>query len=373
MRIYVQYAQGDEMKKDQKQQSQAANLNSGANSDFPIPVTLEMIRKDILTLFFQQARTIGLMTDEKTARSIFNLSSESDVCDCGMFNPEMTYSEYGLTYDCVQDTEFAKAIEFMYQYGCFGIALNGREQLGSGGIYTWISAILFDMNRSMVINEWEESHGSLADIAKAAKRCFEVAELANARFILEGQEPFHYLHEEKDATEHDSLTIHQMALLSGMEEMSVRAATNIKRVNPLVTYSMEGRTRVSREEAKKWLKSKNLYVNIAYQLVGNKIDLTKLKFSSAIDLLESVQLDISTRDDLDTKNVELAKHLVSELKAQTIQGKQLNSEDTNQLANLLKLDSELLNLRIKEAIANEALSTIQSDLNKHLTQSTKSN
>lgn len=349
-------------------------------SDFPVPFTLQEVREDILTLFFEQARTIGWMINEESARSFLNLPKEEG-SEIRMFNPEVTFKDCGLTYSHIKDTIFAQAIESMYLYGYYGVTTVGIEAFEEGGIFTWTSAILLDMNESNVFYEWQ-AFGAKSFSIEVAKRCLEVAELANARLLLEGGETIHGGLQLKDRGYFpNTISIRELSLLSGMAEMSVRAAANKKRANPLITHSVEGNTRIAIEEAKRWLKSKNLYVNLTHRFIGDDVDLSKSKFSSLDRLIEALYSRVRLIEYQESGKGKIARQVLNDFEFQlNMNGRmntpddiKLNHNEILKLANALELDPELLNLRMRESLANQQLKHIQNSLSSHLNQVTQSN
>ncbi len=343
-----------------------------AATDFPVPFSIEQLREDILFIFFQQVRTIALMTDnEKTAWNIFGRDPDDNyhICDVNI-----TPADVSLSYSLIESTPFAKSIETMYQYAYYGVLDTSDEEMSSESTYTWTSAILETLNTSAEIEEWE-SYG--CSTRSAIKHCYEVAELANARSMLEGNEHFFYFRyntKSGDPVGFDNLSIRQMSLLSGMEEMSIRAAANPKRANPLRTYSDEGNTRVSLDDAKAWLISKNRYVPITKKYGNGEIDLSNRKFSSIYDLAWTLSTRFTM---LDMQNPDkdlleaLTKNKIILFSGTSKDGKKLieidpivfkDSAKVQVLASILNLNSTLLNLRAREALAIEEMAKIEYEL-----------
>lgn len=252
---------------------------AGANA-FPVAISREELHHDVVVLFLFQARTVGWMTDTATAWSVLGKKTKEGH---ELFDPDETADDLGVTYTDVQRTAFARAIEAMYDYAYFGLLDESIEPMTVESIYSWTSAILNDMSCSSVMNEWL-SYG--CDDIKSAARCRRVAELANARAILEGGEGFYYFHGSDDdfTAGLGSLTVRQLALLAGMEEHSIRAAANPKRATPLITHSEEGRTRIAIDIAKAWLIAKGRYVPISRRWSAGEIDLVNRKFTTVEDL-----------------------------------------------------------------------------------------
>lgn len=336
------------------------------HSGFPIPFTLDSLREDIVTLYFQQVRTIGWMAGASAFWKL--IERKQDVDEYAIFNPDTSPENIGLDYSDISSTDFAKSIEVMYQYAYFGIQDESVEHLDHESIHMWVSAILSDMASSRVAEEWE-NYGAIA--FEPAKRCLEVAELANARRVLEGAKDNLFLFSGKgrddDGVGLESLTVRQMALLAGMEEMSIRAAANPKRANPLPTYSDEGRTRIAIDAAKTWLISKGRYVPIQRIFSAGDIDLSKRRFKSLNDFVETMDARIHmirTRDKTDRPLADRlinsgllteVKNGLSEFNVEALK----NPAKLSVLAEALEFDPQLLSISVREALANEELSRVE--------------
>lgn len=353
----------------EKKKANEITENITSSSGFPIPLTLEGLRQDILTLYFQQMRTVGWMAGAKAFWSLIERKSGVDESAC--FDPDIDPKDIGLEYNDISNTEFAKSIEQMYQYAYHGIQDESAEPLDNESTHMWIAAILSDLANSRVADEWE-SYG--AEMYAPAKRCLEVAELANARRVLEGS-PDNFFHfsgkgKDDDAVGLEALTIRQMALIAGMEEMSIRAAANPKRANPLPTYSEEGHTRIATDAAKAWLISKGRYVPIQRTFSSGDIDLKKRRFTSLNDLVEMVDARIHMirrRDNTDRGIAELLFGAGIMIEVET-GFSNLNVEAMNDpeklriLAEALEFDPRLLSLRAREALANDELGKVEREL-----------
>jgi hypothetical protein len=332
-------------------------------SAFPVPFSLDAFRKDILEVFFHYVRIIGWITDEKTASQVMGFASANPGY---LFDPEWSTEDHGLNYERVRGTQFAVALEHLYEFAFFGRRDLSAESMEYESYYMWVSDLVLDAFDSSVSEQWG-SYGGM--VSEHAKNCLLVAETANARVILEGDEPFSYFNNGKSRVESASegvLTIRQMALLSGMEEMSIRAAANKKRVNPLKTHALDGGTRIAVDVAKDWLRSKGRYVPIEiYRSAGN-VDLSKRGFADYQDLWHALNarcLMIADRDGLDLVKEKLA---VLNLRLAPGVSDYLDIDDAayanepliRLLADLLELPADLLVLRCKETVANEQLAAI---------------
>lgn len=358
-----------------KQTTQMENIMKPTqiyNYGLPAPFDLEKLHEMILNLYFHQVRSMNSIVNEDTLRKFMGMSEDGH--QDNFFSPTYTPKELGLQYSTIRNTTFAECIEKMYQYAYFGILDESAQEMEYESDYTWVTALLSDMKNSRVFEEWE-SYGS--NVLNDAEMCLQVAELANARIVLEGGENFFYFGsngKEDDSTGFEGLTVRQMALLSGMEEMSIRAAANPKRANPLLTYSEDGRTRILIEVAKAWLQNKGRYVTITRQWGSEDIDLAKRTFSSAGELIsmlnarchmlvlrdhqENALLDKFAHAKIKVTTIDNATRTQYEIDSATIRDINLIRE----LAKIMEFPADILVLRAREALAKDELTSIEREL-----------
>lgn len=105
----------------------------------------------------------------------------------------------------------------MYEFAYLGRREMNAERMESDSYYTWLAAILLDQLHSRVRAEWD-GYGYQTHVQVG--RCVNAIELANARVMLEGGEPFFYelaRDQEQDGSsvaDEGTLTIRQMPLLA---------------------------------------------------------------------------------------------------------------------------------------------------------------
>jgi hypothetical protein len=197
--------------------------------------------------------------------------------------------------------------------------------------------------------------------------------LANARNVLEGGESFFISFgtpQARDEYSFNSLTIRQMALLSGMEEMSIRAAANPKRANPLKTHSEDGGTRVAIDVAKVWLQAKGRYVPIQRYRSAGEVDLVKRGFIDTWQIFEV--LDARHQMRVDHDGLEAVKANLEKLGVSVGNGlngtyMELEEAISNEsfmrpLAEFLELPVDLFVLRCKEVLAKQQLAKVEREL-----------
>lgn len=339
------------------------------------PITLEQFRSDATNVFLHYVRNIAWMVDTQTAWAITKAPALE--FNGALANPELMATDLGLTYEHIQNTEFARAMQRMYDYAYFGKLDLSQEEIGYESIHTWITALVVDVAGSAVGAEWD-SYG--LDILSCASRCAQVAETANARVTLEGEDPFFYhfkANPRDDFPEEGVLTVRQMSLLSGMEEMSIRAAANPKRVNRLKPVeSTEKRTLFEIQVAKDWLLSKKRYVQITKRWSAGEMNLHKKRFANLVELDMGLNARYKMlcnehgRDSIDDYAKALGLSSGEGLVGPylTIDDEDFaNQERMRGLARVLCLPEDLLVLRIEEVLASERLRSIERSI-KQLTE-----
>lgn len=345
-------------------------------ASFPVSLTILALRDAVLDVFLHYMTTICRMTDEATAWRIVGLPVTEGP---SLFDYDRSADEFGLTYVHIRQTKFARVMEHLYWFAFFGrFDDESAESMFEESVYTWVSAIVCDAAYGYLANEYDSYGGTICD---NAQKCVLVAELANARHMLEGGESFYNgfrgRGNKDNALSEGSLNVHQMALLSGMEEMSIRAAANPKRATPLQTHVEDGGTRIALDVAKAWLQSKGRYIPITWS--ADEIDLAKSGFanpSALIEALEARRAVIAARGSAQELNDRLAE--LGVIVEKQLDGHQwgINLSDENlmrTLATVLELPVDLLVLRTKEMLANEQLSQIQRQLREITIATTKIN
>lgn len=368
MHVHTAYFKDDDvaLKKDPSQdEASAVSQESG----FPVPLTLEDFQQDILNLFFFQVRTIGWMTDAETA---WRITGKIKIGDYDFFDPRQDAKEVGLSYDDIRRTYFAKCLERLYLFGYQGILDESVEPFDEDSIYTWMSTLICDMAQSHLLQEWD-ANGAFFEVS--AQRALRVAELANARCLMEKGNYLYYFQTGGETTTRDALTVRQMALLSGMEEMSIRAAANPNRASPLVTFKEDNHTYIALDVAKNWLKSKGRYVAVTRQWTKEQIDFTKRRFMHFDDLFSVIhqRLVEFKHDDSRTRNAgeEFDALYARQNFKEGADKSQIfsNMDYVRGLAEVLEFPVDLFCLRVRELIVK----TEAEDIKKALEELTQQN
>ena len=333
---------------------------------FPVPFTLEQFRIDILWLYFLHVKLIAAIADENAAQRLLGKQPGD-----GYFSFEHP-TEIGLSYPDIRNSWLARSLESMYRYAYLGQRDYSVEELGPGGYHVGIAAIVRDMARS--------SHRKfLLEIEPERKcsvdNCLRTVELANARLTLEGQPRFFNFDSKDEDEDYNNLisggtadtpqggfgaalTVRQMALLSGLEELSIRTCANPKRANQIPTETRLGRTLIPIDAAKAWLKSKGRYVAIRPSVDGAELELENRQFVTVQELHSVVRARLSgqTSDIGRDEFQELAiKHgfVNDDMAAYS------NVRFVRELAVKLTFPVDLFALRVREVTLNEELAMVR--------------
>ena len=349
---------------------------------FPVPFSLESFRTDIMEVYLHYVRTVGRMIigrkDVQTRLlliwSLTGMPKPEMNDEYQLFNPELDANTLGLRYEHIQDSMIAHYMESLYQFAFYGRRDPSEESMEQEGTYMGVTDLVRDAFESHTSEEWDSNGGR---VISEAKNCLLVAETANARCILEDGKYFSYYASGKDKDlfpEEDSLTIRQMALLSGMEEMSIRSAANPKRANPLITFKGEkGSTRITRDVAKEWLIQKGRYVPVTLYSSSAELNLAKQKFTRFENLesaLENQAIVIVSKLGEDIVRNKLEEMGIWNNPVFSFNGNfiKMNESDCSneplirKIAEFLELPPDLLVLRCKQTAANEQLTLVERQL-----------
>lgn len=340
-------------------------MHNTSTSAVTPPWSKDDLRQAVVDLFLLHLRTTSLWTSPGHRLYIEGIVPE----DHEWWNPELSVDALGLAYPQVAGSTFAQVMEYQYDYAFLGVEGLEYEPLDMGTTHTWIGAYLSDLDHGYVLDEWE-SHGVQVDHRAAIQRCMEVAELANARRTMETGEPFFYFDgaqsrggKGESATAVGGLTVRQVALLAGMEEMTIRAAISRKSAGVLVPHKEEGRTLFKPEVVKQWLQSKGRYLAITHGRAGDELNLAKIEFKSVLALQRAISLRVDQMDHdapAGTRPVRRAVEALvpgaGQLGAPVLTPAVLrDAARMAQLAQLLQLPSKLFVLRVQQAALNEEL------------------
>ena len=270
--------------------------------------------------------------------------------------------------------EVTRFVERLYDYGVLGIAYDTARDMDSESPYTYTCAFLVDLMQSQVHEELESSTG----VNFYPHLALEAAQMAHARFLLEDQsnEPFYRFAGQGEPGE---LTIRDIALLSGMEEKSVRNAANPKRASHLKTQSRERSTFIRPEDARAWLKERGRYIPLTRGYAEASVDLSSTSYPSLFDAWLFIlgryrSLGLSADDfgklvglaDLRDPSEGKMAHVDPDWRVNTnFEFTSAMAQDASlmkRFAKALELPSDLFVMRMKEAALNDALSELRASI-----------
>lgn len=322
---------------------------------FSVPFTLAQVQHDLTTVFLHQLRSLALFVGEE---SIATMVGKCKISERGLWDTTQDIEDYDLSPTDLANSGVMHALEVQYKFGFMGLDLPARAFMERDSVHSYTAALLLDLRSSSLADEFES--GDLQ-----VSRCLHTCEIANARQVLEGGGQFfpYFADSAETATDVEgALTVHQIALLSGMEEMSVRTAISRKGPNQLPAFK-EGRSTLIRiADAKDWLKAKGLYVPLVTRAdIGRDLDLRKTSFRSAAELIEAVNArgdflaQMAGRETLRKQIAEVNGRIgltdPYDLPAEAL----LNAEFMRALAEVLDWPPALLVLRAKEAVLHQEL------------------
>lgn len=315
------------------------------------PFPVEQLQQDICTVFLLEARRLTHLINFSVDLRMLGFGELPD--KCSLLASESTAADAGLRFEAVANTEFAKAMLDHYDYGFRGVTGTRSENMLWDSIHTYLGAYVLDLRNSAYVVEWLGE--GVPDLEAAINRCLNTIEISNARVVLESNEPFYHFSRvrEDDSATAGELTIRQLAMLAGVEEMSLRSMISRKSAPLLqIEKTSDRRTVVRTETAKEWLKAKGRYITIQKGRRTVDLDLARTSFADAMDLiraLEDWRAVLCDRGALDGKAQEPhSSHLKDNLLALTLS--ELEDEEyMKELGTVLKLPGDLLAIRAREA------------------------
>jgi hypothetical protein len=353
---------------------------------FPVLFTKEDFTKNIVeallvlanqTYFTFSAVSGGSISD--IGERVWSLLSTKPYHGSTFSDSGTTPEDVGLTFADVERLSIVQTLMQLYDYGMQGIldtSIAGDFDTFDG-YENQVSRIFYDLNRSTFLQEWG-NYGAYSS-AVAVDRCGYVFELANARLMLEGGSEGFFL----DDREEGSLSIRQMALLSGMTEASIRTLASRSRKSQLtatsdsnsqlITTNDGKNTSIDIADAKAWLKAKGRYVAISRMRNRGATDFTNRKFGSMGEIEDAISdrlefLKTQYGDDVISARIEsvgvvpVRQQIVPpiDMWKQVIGEEQLlETELMRSFGEALELPADLFALRAAEAVMQEKLRGIE--------------
>lgn len=332
---------------------------------FPLPFTREQMKEDICNIYLFEARKASHLYGEERAPDPIFLKGMSHSY---WFDHNQDTRDLALTYDKVNHLNFAMAMEDFFDYGFYAVSFNRVEAMEYESVYTWFGYYLHDCSTSRYLEEWESYGGMILD---SIKRCLYVCELANARRILERGEAFCYLQSafKGEDVPTDELSIRYLAMLAGMEELSLRSAISRKTPPVLTTNKDDRRTYIESDDAKAWLIAKGRYQPVIAGRLSAELDLTKTRFDSISDFIDMLSDRLEFVGDQSTDRLALKASMGEVLSMHKVESlhylgfEQLfNEKLIEAIGGILQLPGGLLKVRAKEAALKSRISNCELEL-----------
>jgi hypothetical protein len=248
----------------------------------------EQLQTDICNILLMEARKHNQLFDHTLNMKAIRLE---EISQMGFWDYSLNATELEMSFSNVKNTEFAKAMFDNYDFGFHAITGTRTEPMDCDSLHTWFGAYLLSLNGSPYVEE-NEGWGNF-DLKEAVRRCLCTMELSNARLVLEGNEPFyHFSRSDKkddDIATEGELTIRQLAMLAGMEEMSLRSIISRKTEPVLEIRKQDRRTIIDANVAAEWLKAKGRYLPVTRGRRTAGLDLSVTQFRDINDLQYSLQ------------------------------------------------------------------------------------
>lgn len=275
---------------------------------FPTKPQVQEAATATALVLVNQARFALMRHDGRNEAALWALLSDQSLEGVGSYaSPDSTPATLGLNFEHVADMEFARTLMVLYDYGVLGLEDTSADPLdNSEGDAAWVSRILYDLANSAFLSEWSEYAG--AETLDAVKCCLGVAELANARVLLEGGKEGFFLDDRHEGL----LTFRQLSLLSGMSEPSLRTLASrgaktgaVAAGEALRTVKHGTASYIEVVEARTWLKARQRYTAVRRVSDRGSAPLAQLRLASREDLQQAVD--------------ERIRYLCAEIGADTVQ------------------------------------------------------
>lgn len=318
------------------------------------PFTKAEMMDEFREIVFQVARSASFSFGPQAAYRLLFDEVPSNPENCfDIYDPEHTAESFGKEFALEQISTY-EAVEQFYDYGLLGI--RNMLPLGEGGSNEWTFAygLIWDAANSFLI--FENTNGT----GVTTMKCLHAARAFFARHILDGQKRT-FLPENEANDPADMLTIREVAILSGLDERTVRNATNKNAVNRLDTATVESSIYIPRESAQEWLSTKRGFIP---SRIGNQLPKSVVlngPFSGAIEAGNYIRttresFNLTQNDLIEKANLTLDPDWVNALEDGQISG---DETELTAIGNALGLNGKLFALRVIEACQKDGLAKLQ--------------
>lgn len=327
-----------------------------SDSSMQPPFTVDQLKEDICTIVLLELRKLDHLFGDSSGWESLGIAEE-DV-PAAWRNPSYSAQEIGLTFDKVEDTAFADIMLDHFDHGFLALRGTRSETMDWDSAHTYIAAYLIDLGKSVYVEEWEGE--GVPDLQEAIGRCLHTVKISNARRALEGHEPFCNKFSassasSEDATNRNELSIAQLAMLAGVEEVSLRSSIS-RKTPPLLTIEKDDRrTFIKSDVARQWLKAKGRYLPVRGP-VPVELDLSRTAFTDDFDLARALRVHAEALFAKDPASATKLSQVLAAHGATDLGELVACSLDTpkvlTDIAQALALQPNLLVFRAKEALVH---------------------
>lgn len=318
------------------------------------PFTKAEMMEEFREIVFQVARSTSFSFRPQAAyRLLFNEEPSSTEESWDIYNPEHTAERFGKDFDLKQISAY-QAVEQFYDYGLLGIRNMLPLEDGCANEWTFAYGLIWDAANSFLIADITNGDGV------TTMKCLHAARAFFARHILDGQKRT-ILPENEESDPEDMLTIREVAILSGLDERTVRNATNRNAANRLETATIESSIYIPRESARAWLNTKRGFIP---SRIGNHLPkriVLNGPFSGTGEAGNYIRktresISLSQSDVLAKANLKRDLDWINALEEGIVNGEE---SELAAIGNALGLNGTLFALRVIEASQKDALTNLQ--------------
>ncbi|MFO1315743.1 MAG: hypothetical protein U1F58_09070 [Burkholderiales bacterium] len=317
-----------------------------------LPFTRNELLAELKELVFAFARSASFITNPVAGYRV--LSNLEPAEPTRILEPESNSTDGTVDFS-IDHMYVARTFNQFYDYGICGVRDFDLALLTGATEWSFAYAFALDVSTSLLIQESRNGEGV------KATTCLAAARASVARCVLDGGERFFYPHgtEIPDGV----LTLAEVALLAGLDERTVRNATNKSAPNRLGTTFINSSLYVPREAALTWLPTKRGFRPTRTgvgQLENAALETGFVGLSDAGQFVarRRRQLELSA-DTLASRVSGLTSALIHQLEEGT---KLPPVELLEPLGEALSLPSKRFALRLREADTKDLLRRIQGDL-----------
>ncbi|MGV1017557.1 MAG: hypothetical protein ACOYBW_09285 [Fluviibacter phosphoraccumulans] len=318
------------------------------------PFTKAEMMDEFREIVFQVARSASFSFGPQAAyRLLFDEAPASEKECWDIYDPENTAQDFGKEFAIEQISTY-RAVEQFYDYGLLGIRNMLPLEDGCANEWTFAFGLIWDAANSFLITDITNGKGV------TTMKCLHAARAFFARHILDGQKRT-FLPENEAHDPKDMLTIREVAILSGLDERTVRNATNRNAANRLETASVESSIFIPRESAREWLSTKRGFTP---SRIGNHLPKSVVlngPFSGTVEAGNYIRktresINLSHSDLIDKANLNRDLDWIHALEEGLING---DEPELTSIGNALGLNGTLFALRMIEACQRDGLAKLQ--------------